>query len=145
MEETHTLVSVPTRLLTQIASLVRHRQNEPEMGFALSLLDALVNTPESSSVRLQDIETQSEYDMLYAVRYLSHWDGEGDDVTVLAWMYDGTLVTHEGGVSIASLLAYKGDRILNIWPLRTRMQEPVCPLVEPGSIPVINLASGAPS
>lgn len=56
---------------------------------------------------------------VYAVRYLSHWDGEGDDVYVLALKHNGVLVTHEGGVKIDELLEYTGDKILNVWPLQT--------------------------
>jgi hypothetical protein len=56
---------------------------------------------------------------VYAVRYLSHWNGEGDDVYVLAWKHDGELVTHEGGVKISDLLEYQDDKILNVWPLYT--------------------------
>jgi len=56
---------------------------------------------------------------MYAVRYLSHWDGEGDEVYVLAWKHEGEMVTHEGGVKISDLLEYQGDKVLNVWPLDT--------------------------
>lgn len=69
----------------------------------------------SSSKLMQDQpETK-----IFAVRYLSHWDGEGDEVYVLAWMHEGDMVTHEGGVKISDLLEYKGDKVLNVWPLFT--------------------------
>ncbi len=86
---------------------------------ARALQGDLVPAPEGSAAQM------------FAVRYLSHWDGEGDEVFVFASLHEGELVTYESGCSIRDLLEYKGDRLLNLWPLErvpassTVQQKPV--------------------
>ncbi|TLX65090.1 hypothetical protein DN820_01895 [Stutzerimonas nosocomialis] len=109
-------------------------QGEPapaeEDGILGAMRDYLIAT--QGNRRTQSLDepapTQDERGPeMFAVRYLSHWDGEGDEVYVLAWKHEGEMVTHEGGVKISDLLEYEGDKVLNVWPLHTRpaQQQPV--------------------
>lgn len=87
----------------------------PHCGVELDLSD----WPAKKSAAALPMQAETE---VYAIRYLSHWDGEGDEVYVLAWKHNGELVAHEGGGKISDLLEYKGDRILNVWPLSTHAE-----------------------
>lgn len=52
---------------------------------------------------------------VFAARYICNWDGEGDICYALVEKHkDGSFIHIENG---APLIEYKGDKILNLWPL----------------------------
>lgn len=99
-----------------LAVIERLRPETHGVGTIVRLKAAL--SQQAEPVEQAPAQDEREPEM-FAVRYLSHWDEEGDDVYVLAWKYEGELVTHEGGVKISDLLEYEGDKVLNVWPLST--------------------------